>query len=332
MVGSRKLSNDEVEALLSGLSTNEDSDKSIAAFDPTAVRDFDFGSEDLSLLGDYYALRMINEKICRYTRSVFLPMLRIMPRISSFPPEVKSFDEYVETCDNFVSVTNNRLAALRGNSLLIIEASFVSILTNSYYGGSKVTALHASKGEFTATENRIIEIITDGMNRSLEAAWKDLFVTSFEPQTREENIQFVSFVDAADTVIVCSFMVEMPNAEPANFDVLYPLQTLKPISSQLRSRVQTEFVQDDRTWKQKMEQAVLSIPLTLSAELAKPKTTLGLLMKSAVGDSFPMAMPDDITIKVAGEPVYHAEIGKMGPNAAVSMKERISLKKEQDNG
>ena len=332
MVGSRKLSNDEVEALLSGLSTKEGADSSAPAFDPTAVRDFDFGSEDLSLLGDYYALRMINEKICRFTRSVFLPMLRIMPRISSFPPEVKSFDEYVETCDHFVSVTNNRLDALRGNSLLIIESSFISILTNSYYGGSKITDLHKSKGEFTATENRIIEIITDGMNRSLEAAWKDLYVTHFEPQTREENIQFVSFVDGGDTVIVCSFMVEMPNAEPANFDILYPLQTLKPISSQLRSRVQTEFVQDDRTWKQKMEQAVLSIPLLLSAELAKPKTTLGLLMKSAVGDSFPMAMPEDIIIKVAGEPVYHAEIGKMGANAAVEMKKRISLKKEQVDG
>jgi len=53
MVGSRKLSNDEVEALLSGLSTNEATDAS-PAFDPTAVRDFDFGSEDLSLLGDYF--------------------------------------------------------------------------------------------------------------------------------------------------------------------------------------------------------------------------------------------------------------------------------------
>ena len=72
----------------------------------------------------------------------------------------------------------------------------------------------------------------------------------------------------------------------------------------------------------------LSIPLLLSAELAKPKTTLGLLMKSAVGDSFPMAMPEDIIIKVAGDPVYHADIGTMGANAAVEMKKRISLKKE----
>ena len=106
MVGSRKLSNDEVEALLGGLE-GEEEQTTAAQFDPNEVREFTFGSEDLSLLGDYYALRMINEKICRFTRSVFLPMLRIMPRISSFPPEVKSFDEYVESCDQFVSVTNN---------------------------------------------------------------------------------------------------------------------------------------------------------------------------------------------------------------------------------
>ena len=62
MVGSRKLSNDEVEALLGGLEGEEE--QAVAAqFDPNEVREFTFGSEDLSLLGDYYALRMINEKI-----------------------------------------------------------------------------------------------------------------------------------------------------------------------------------------------------------------------------------------------------------------------------
>jgi len=149
MVGSRKLSNEEVEALLSGLN-DEAKEQTTEQFDPNEVREFKFGTEDLSLLGDYYALRMINEKICRFTRSVFLPMLRIMPRISSFPPEVKSFDEYVESCDNFVSVTNSRIEELRGNALLVIEAPLVSHLTNTYYGGSKVHSLFAQQGEFTA--------------------------------------------------------------------------------------------------------------------------------------------------------------------------------------
>ena len=194
----------------------------------------------------------------------------------------------MESCDNFVSVTNSRIEELRGNALLVIEAPFVSHLTNSYYGGSKVQSLFSQQGEFTATEQRIIEIISEGMNASMEAAWKDLLQTKFEVQSREENIQFVSFVDGADTVIVCAFMVQMPNHDPVSFDVVYPLQTLKPISSQLRSRVQNEFAHDDRTWKERLQNAILSIPLTLTAEIGNPKTSLGKLLTATEGDVFGM--------------------------------------------
>src|SRR6056300_625011 len=184
MPDSRKLSDDEVEALLSGLDSDAGSSEPIG-LDDSEVREFSFGREDLSLLGDYYSLRLINEKIARYTRSVFLPMLRVLPRISSFPPEVKSFDEYVESCDDFASITNSRIEKLRGNCLLVLQAPFISHLTNSYYGGSKVQSLFETQGEFTATENHIIEIISDGMLASMALAWKDLVETRFDVVTRE---------------------------------------------------------------------------------------------------------------------------------------------------
>jgi len=329
MVNSRKLSDDEVEALMDGLEQDSLS-LSPKNFDDAEVREFSFGKEDLSLLGDYYALRLINEKICRLTRSVFLPMLRVLPRISSFPPEVKTFDEYIAGCEPFASIVNNRIEELRGNCLLVVEASFISHLTNTYYGGSKVKSLFVAQGEFTATENRIVEIITEGMNGSLEAAWRDLIDTKFTVQSQEENINLVSFVDGSDTVIVCSFTVHMPKHDPVSFDVVYPLQTLKPISSQLRSRVQNEFAHDDRTWKQRLENAVLSIPLTLSAELGRPKTSLGKLIKSQEGDVFPMSMPEQVLVKLSGQSYFWADVGKVGPNAALSMSKRIASDGEQD--
>lgn len=329
MVGSRKLSDDEVEALLGGLEADK-KQASVATFDPNEVREFKFGAEDLSLLGDYYALRLINEKIARYVRSVFLPMLRVLPRISSFPPEVKSFDEYSETCDNFASITNSRIEELRGNCLLVVQAPFISHLTNTYYGGSKVKALFETQGEFTATENRIIEIISEGMLTCLENAWKDLIDTKFDVQSREENIQLISFVDGDDTVIVCSFLVQLPQRDPMSFDIVYPLQTLKPISSQLRSRVQNEYAVDDRTWKRRLQNAVLSIPLTLSVELSRPKTTIGKLWKSKVGDTFIMPMTESVLIKVEGQSIFRADVGKVGANAAVSMKSRVTEERKNN--
>ena len=137
------------------------------------VRPFDFGSDDLSLLGDYYALRMLNERFARSARSVFLPMLRIQPRISSFPPEVKTFDEYTSGIDSFMRLTTNRVEELRGNLLIVIDPNFVSLLTNSYYGGN-IAKVENTKAEFTATEERVIEIISNGLSRGLEECWRDL--------------------------------------------------------------------------------------------------------------------------------------------------------------
>ena len=232
MASTRKLSSDEVNALIDGLGAETNAPSGI--MDGDEVRPFQFGSDDLSLLGDYHALRIINERFARLARSVFLPMLRIQPRISSFPPEVKTFDEYTAGIENFMSLNISRIEELRGNMLSVMTPNFISVLTNSYYGG-KITALPSKKSEFTATEERIIELVTDGLNETLQVAWRDLMPIKITYQNREINPQFASFVDGAELVIICSFVVQLPDTDAASFDIIYPLQTLKPIAAQLRS-------------------------------------------------------------------------------------------------
>ena len=227
MASSKKLTSEEVNALIDGLDGNGEGSSIVSMGEEVDIKPFSFGSDDLSLLGDYYALRMINERFCRFARSVFLPMLRIQPRISSFPPEVKTFDEYSADADSFMSLTTSRIDELRGNSLLVVAPNFISLLTNSYYGGTAVRPIRRVPGEFTATEQRVIEIITSGLMDSLQVAWKDLMPVTFAVQGHEENMQFASFVDNSDTVIVCTFLVQLPGSEPATFDIVYPLANFK---------------------------------------------------------------------------------------------------------
>lgn len=325
MASSKHLSSDEVEALMGGLS-EEAEGHSIIMDGAKDVRPFTLGSDDLSVLGDYYALRMINERFCRLARSVFLPMLRVQPRISSFPPEVKTFDEYSQNVETFVSLNTSRMEELKGNSLLVVPPDFISLLTNSYYGGSVVRSLRRAAGEFTATEQRVIEIVSEGLDDALTAAWKDLTTVTFSVTGREENIQFASFVDGGDPVIVCSFLVQLPKSEPATFDVIYPLQVLKPIASQLRSRLQSEAGENDLTWKQKLEQAILNIPLTVTAELYRPKTTLGRMVTVKKDDVFKISVTDGVKIYVEGREMFLAEIGQSGQNVAVELTKRLKNK------
>ena len=204
MASTRKLSTEEVNALIEGLDGEDEGSTVSEGIDDSNIRPFKFGSDDLSLMGDYYALRMINERFARFARSVFLPMLRIQPRISSFPPEVKSFDEYAANIDGFMSMNISRMEELRGNMMMVIDPSFISILTNAYYGG-KIEPLKSRRSEFTTTEDRLIELITKGLNKVLQDAWNDLTPTTITYQNREINPQFASFVDGGELVIICAF-------------------------------------------------------------------------------------------------------------------------------
>ena len=194
MASTRKLSSDEVNALIEGLGSETDS--SAGGGELEEVVPFEFGADDLSLLGDFHALRIINERFARLIRSVFLPMLRMQPRISSFPPEVKTFDEYTAGIENFMSLSISRIEELRGNLLTVMTPNFISVLTNSYYGG-KIAAIQTRRAEFTATEERIIELINEGLNDKLQIAWKDLMQITVSHQNREINPQLASFVDGS---------------------------------------------------------------------------------------------------------------------------------------
>jgi flagellar motor switch protein FliM len=330
MAASKKLTSEEVDALIAGLGDDSEALDSVSSVEALEVKSFSFGSDDLSLLGDYYALRMINERFCRFARSVFLPMLRIQPRISSFPPEVKTFDEYSSDADSFMSLTTSRLEELRGSSLLVVAPNFISLLTNAYYGGTAVRPLRRVPGEFTATEQRVIEIISGGLMTAMQNAWKDLTPVSFAIQSHEENMQFASFVDNSETVIVCTFLVQLPGSEPATFDVVYPLQTLKPIASLLRSRVQSEFVTEDLSWRQKLERSILNIPLVVTAELARPKVSIKNLLNLQDGDTFPMQVNNGIKVLVEGKTLFNAELGQVGPQAALYLRDRITSNKNPE--
>ena len=82
---------------------------------------------------------------------------------------MKTYDEYSAGLANFMSLSTSRIEELKGSMLLVMDPSFISVLTNCYYGG-KLANFPSKKAEFTATEDRIIEIVSDGMAQCLQNA------------------------------------------------------------------------------------------------------------------------------------------------------------------
>ena len=319
-MSSRKLTSEEVDALMDGLQGSDYEVQADVAYS-SEVRSFQFGEDDLSLMGDYYALRLINERFARHARSVFLPMLRLQPRISPFPPEVKTFDEYCEGIENFMNLNISRMEELRGPMLLTLGPKFISTLTASFYGGS-IHQPDQKRTEFTSTEERVIELVYEGLSECLSAAWTDLMPVALTYQGREVNPQFASFVDGGELVIICAFLIQLPNGDSVNMDVVYPLQTLKPIASQLRSRMQSDTT-DDVSWRERMEHAILNIPLNVTAFLGEPVMSMGQLIRLQSGDVVPIQVNEGIELRVENNPIFLADIGEVSGQAAISLTKRI---------
>jgi flagellar motor switch protein FliM len=249
-------------------------------------------------------------------------MIRIQPKINPFPPEVKTYDEYSAGLNSFMSLTTSRIDELRGSMLLVLEPSFVSVLTNCYYGG-KLANFPSTKSEFTATEDRIIEIVSDGITQCLQNAWKDLMPITIKHQSREINPQFATLVESSDSVIICSFVVQLPNIDSASFDIIYPLQTLKPIASLLRSRIQSDVIDDDTSWNERLEKSIMHVPLPISAILSEPSVSLSELIKFKEGDIVNLPPVDGVDFFVKDKLLFKAEIGETNSQVAVSLKDRL---------
>jgi len=320
---SRKLSSEEVNALMEGLKSGDlSASTTIKDGKEIEFKTFQFGSDDLSLLGDYYALRLINERFARTVRSVFLPLLRVQPRISSFPPEVKSYEEYSSGLDAFMSMTNSRIDELRGSMLTVLPPNFVNLCTSSRYGG-KLEVSETNRTEFTSTEEKIIEVVNEGIAKVLEQSWKDLTPITIKFHSREQNPQFAAFVESSDLIIVCSFVMQLPKVDSMSFDIVYPLQTLKPVSSLLRSRVQSDVVETNLSWRDKLEKAVLEVPLKVQSNLSAPVVSMSKLLRIKEGDTLNINVDDTVDFYVSNQKYFKAEMGEVKGNASVKLTKRL---------
>ena len=120
-----------------------------------------------------------------------------------------------------------------------------------------------------------------------------------------------------------SKVIQLPGVDAANFDVLYPLQTLKPIASLLRSRVQSDIVEDDVSWKDKLENAILEIPLNLKATLSQPIVNMARLLRIKVGETLQIPVSDEIDVYVEEIKMFNGDLGEYKGNSAVNIKKRL---------
>jgi flagellar motor switch protein FliM len=200
-----------------------------------------------------------------------------------------------------------------------IPSRLISILVQSYFGG-KGDAQATRQNEFTPTEERIIQIITDGILRALEDSWKEIFPCEFELINNETNPAFASFVETHDLVVVCGFVLQLPFSKPVSIEVVYPLQSFKQIAPLLRSKIQRTGEGTDVDWERRLREALMSVPISFVPRLAEPTVSLPELLRLHVGMVIEIPAFEEVDCYVEGRELFTGIIGEQDNKMAVRIK------------
>ncbi len=320
---SGKLSPEELQAL-----QKDSFAPSSGLDDDIDVVKHDLASEDTSLGFNESAIDMINERFTRQLRVGLMDVLRTTPKIQIERVKIETYGVYLSDLQAPLSVNTVKFDPLRGYSLIVIDPIVIFSSLDNFFGGigKGSTPLHPSR-MFTPTETSIIRIMLNIIFGSLKDAWSPIIQLSFTETASEINPQFAQIADENDLVIVSRFVLSIDANTEGTITIVTPFISLKPIRDLLRSRIQTSEDNDakDHQWRQELKDACGHAKLELVVNLAQIPSTLNELHDLNAGDILYFRKPDYAHVDIAGSRVFTAEVGNIGNNAAIQIKDFVQI-------
>jgi flagellar motor switch protein FliM len=248
---SQILSQDEVDALLKGISGGE-IETEPEAVDESITYPYDLTSQDKIVRDRMPTLEMLTEQFARMFRTTLSSLLRKVVSVNIISLKMMKYGEFMRTVPLPTSMHVFKMDPLKGNSLFVFESKIIFTLVDLLFGGSGRDSFKVEGRDFTAIENGLIRKVVLSALADLEKVWKPLVNLNVLYQRSEINPQFVQIVLPSEVVIVTVFEIEMDYAS-GNITLCVPYSTIEPIREKLRAGYQSDKLEVNDEWKERLE-------------------------------------------------------------------------------
>jgi flagellar motor switch protein FliM len=316
------LSQDEIDALLHGVSGGDVATETDEDIPEGEVRGYDFTSQDRIVRGRMPTLEMINERFARYFRISLFNMLRRAGEISVSGVQMLKFAEYVHSLFVPTSLNLVRVHPLRGTALFVLEPKLVFALVDNFFGGGGRFHTKIEGREFTPTELRVIQMVLDIAFRDLMQAWKPVIDVSFDCQGSEVNPHFANIVSPTEVVVVNTFRIELDGGG-GDLHVTMPYSMVEPIRELLDAGVQSDRSDRDERWTKSIRDEMKQARVTLRSTLVETTLSLRDINELRAGDVIPIDIPDLVTLEAEDTPVFRGKFGIYNGSRAVKILKKV---------
>ena len=321
---SKILSQDEVDALLRGMTGGEIEVETDQAPDEDGVIAYDLTNQDRIIRGRMPTLEIINDRFARIFRTSISSTLRKVVDVSTTSIDMIKFGEFMRSLPVPTSLHIFRMEPLRGHAIMVIETRLVFNLVDYFFGGDGKSDVKIEGRDFTPIENRVTKRVVEMVLSDLEKAWKPVHEVSLQYHRSEINPQFAGIVPPTDVVVVIKFDLEMEQAA-GTIIICIPYSTIEPIRNKLYAGFQSDQLEVDLTWMKRFKEQLKAAAVGLSVTLGSTSITGRELLALKPGDTIQLDQDSThpVTVLVQGVPKFLGVPGLVEGNQAIKVTGRI---------
>jgi flagellar motor switch protein FliM len=317
---SQILSQDEVDALLKGISGGKVETETDMPRSPGGFKRFDPTSQEMVARGRMPVLQLINERFSRSMRISLSSALRKPVSSTVISNDMMKYGDFLKTLPLPTSLHVLKMEPLRGNILIVLESKLVFCLIDVLFGGRGAESYKIEGREFTGIENRLVKKVVTLMLGDLAEAWKSIHPVSINLVRSEVNPQFVTIVPPENSVVIIGFELEMENST-GKVMLCFPYSSLEPIKDKLHGVAQSDQREVDDIWVERFKKQLQEVPVEVVVELGNATIKSKELLHLAVGDviSLNTYSNDMLEVKLEGIAKFRGYPGLYRGNQALQI-------------
>ena len=277
------LSQNEIDNLLSALSSGEFNPADTEAVDERQVKDYDFARPSKFSKEHLRTLVFIFEHYARLLSTNLPVYLRKNVQVEVMHSEAATYQEFSNSLSNPVLLGVVNFAPLEGNIILEMATGLGYAIVDRMLGGEGVPL--SKPRDFTEIELSIIESIMVVCTNLLIEPWQS--VQKIEPMLErvETNSQFAQIISPSEMIAIVTINIKIGDVEGL-MNVCLPYLTLEDIMDKLNTKYWYSTMQDkdEQQYVDAIETLISKAPIPMKAVLGNSTISVSDFSGLQVGD------------------------------------------------
>lgn len=313
------LSQDEVDALLQGIATEQVPVEAEAAGGGPAVESpgpavsgepkrYDFSRSEVSTRGRLPGLEIIFSKFTRRLHNIFASELGKSVDAGFDNMGVVRYESLIKRFPLPSSIHVVRLEPLRGLGIFVIEARLAYAMIDIFFGGGGQRATNVEGRDFTPIETNFLGKFVEKMLRGMEEAWQPIIQLTGRYLRSEMNPYLLGASAMGDVMVVSTYKVDVSHVSG---DILFsfPLSAIEELRDNLKSSLAMAEDQESLGMVSRLSGPLLGVEVDVEAVVDVVPMKLKDILSLRAGDILQVNAPglDQIELWVEGRPKFQGK-------------------------